>query len=273
LSSDFDLGAEAIGCAGSFREARRTDIGRAVDKSLSHDIDPRHARARPAALRTAEPLLDIVLVVAVFAALLVLVALSQPLAARLRLAPVVLLAVVGVSISAASGALLQMPLTHSFGGIERLFADLPLGSETFIYVFLPLLIFEAALASDVRRILEDAAPILALAVIATLVAAGIVGVALWPFAGLSLAVERAEGRPKADGTSYFARTRGGNSNGDPTAEWSTYGGPSMLRARFSTCWSNPSETSRSGAGVGSQCLHSSTRPAATRLDATGLRPA
>jgi monovalent cation:H+ antiporter, CPA1 family len=132
--------------------------------------------------------LDIVLVVAVFAALLVVVALSQPLAARLRLAPVVLLAVIGVSISAASGVLLRMPLPHWFGGIERLLADLPLGSETFIYVFLPLLVFEAALASEVRRIFEDAAPILVLAVIKTLAAAGIVGVSLWPFAGLSLAV-------------------------------------------------------------------------------------
>jgi monovalent cation:H+ antiporter, CPA1 family len=131
---------------------------------------------------------DIVLVLAVFSALLVLVALSQPVAARLSLTPVVLLAAIGVTISAASGALLRLPVPHWFGGFERLFADLPLPSEIFIYVFLPPLVFEAALASDVRRILEDAAPILVLAVIATLVAAGIVGLALWPLAGLPLAV-------------------------------------------------------------------------------------
>ena len=41
-------------------------------------------------------MLDIVLVLAVFGTLLVVVALSQPLAERLRLAPVVLLAVIGV---------------------------------------------------------------------------------------------------------------------------------------------------------------------------------
>jgi NhaP-type Na+/H+ or K+/H+ antiporter len=119
--------------------------------------------------------LDIVLVVAVFAAALVVVALSEPLAARLMLAPVVFLAVIGVSISAASGVLLRMPLPHWFGGIERPLADLPLGSETFIYVFLPLPVFEAALASEVRRIFEDAAPILVLAVIKTLAAAVVVG--------------------------------------------------------------------------------------------------
>ena len=133
-------------------------------------------------------MVDIVLVLAVFSVLLVLVALSQPVAARLSLTPVVLLAAIGVTISAASGALLRLPVPDWFGGFERLFADLPLASEIFIYVFLPLLIFEAALASDVRRILEDAAPILVLAVIATLVAAGIVGLALWPLAGLPLAV-------------------------------------------------------------------------------------
>ncbi len=133
-------------------------------------------------------MLDIVLVLAVFATLLVVVALSQPLAGRLKLAPVVLLAVIGGAIGAVSAVLLHTPLSPRFGEIARLFADLPLGSETFIYVFLPLLIFEAAFTSDVRRILEDAAPILMLAVIATVVTAAVVGVALWPFAGLPLVV-------------------------------------------------------------------------------------
>ncbi len=43
---------------------------------------------------------DIIPVLAVFAALLILVALSQPVAERLRLAPVVLLAAIGVAIGA-----------------------------------------------------------------------------------------------------------------------------------------------------------------------------
>jgi CPA1 family monovalent cation:H+ antiporter len=133
-------------------------------------------------------MLDIVLVLAVFGTLLVVVSLSQPLAARLKLSPVVLLAVIGVAMGAASSILLQTRLSSHLGEFVRLFADLPLGSETFVYVFLPLLVFEGALASDVRRTLEDAAPILMLAVIATLVTAAIVGLALWPFAGLPLVV-------------------------------------------------------------------------------------
>ena len=133
-------------------------------------------------------MLDIVLVLSVFGSLLVVVSLSQPLAARLRLSPVVLLAVIGVAIGATSGVLLHTRLSSHLGEFVRLFADLPLGSETFIYVFLPLLVFEGALTSDVRRSFDDAAPILMLAVIATLVTAAIVGLALWPFAGLPLAV-------------------------------------------------------------------------------------
>ena len=133
-------------------------------------------------------MLDIVLVLAVLATLLVVVALCQPLAVRLRLAPVVLLAVVGVAIGAASSDLMHLRLSSHFGEIVRTFADLPVGSEIFIYVFLPLLIFEAAITADVRRMLEDAAPILTLAVVATVVTTGVVGLALWPIAGLPLTV-------------------------------------------------------------------------------------
>src|SRR5271167_4783050 len=133
-------------------------------------------------------MLDIVLVLAVLASLLVVAAVSQPLAVRLKLAPVVLLAVIGVAIGTASSVLLHTPLSSRFGEIARMFADLPVSSETFIYVFLPLLVFEAAITSDVRRMLEDAAPILMLAVVATVVATGVVGVALWPISGLPLVV-------------------------------------------------------------------------------------
>jgi CPA1 family monovalent cation:H+ antiporter len=131
---------------------------------------------------------DVILVLAVFAALLVLVALSQPVAERLRLAPVVLLAAIGAAIGAVSALLTHADLSHWSGEVVRIFADLPLGSDVFIYVFLPLLIFEAALTTDVRRVLDDAAPILLLAVIATLVAAAIVGLALWPLADQPLVV-------------------------------------------------------------------------------------
>ena len=55
-------------------------------------------------------------------------------------------------------------------------------------MFLPLLVFEAGIATDVRRVIEDAAPILLLAIIATLVTTAVIGLALWPLAGVPLVV-------------------------------------------------------------------------------------
>src|ERR1700722_469081 len=133
-------------------------------------------------------MLNIVLLLAVLATLLVVVAVAQPVAVRLKVAPVVLLAVIGVAIGAVSIVLVHTPVSDRFGDCAGLSAALPVGAETFIYVFLPLLVFEGAITADVRRILEDAAPILMLAVVATVVCTAVVGFALWPIAGLPLVV-------------------------------------------------------------------------------------
>ena len=133
-------------------------------------------------------MLDIVLVLAVLASLLIVIAMSQPLAVRLKLSPVVLLAVIGAAIGTMSAILSHSVQSGRLGEMARLFADLPIGAEVFIYVFLPLLVFEAAMTSEVRRIVEDAAPILMLAIVATVMTTILVGVALWPFAGLPLVV-------------------------------------------------------------------------------------
>jgi CPA1 family monovalent cation:H+ antiporter len=129
-------------------------------------------------------MLDTALVLLAIALLLVVVAGIQPLAAKLRLPPAVLLAGFGIAIGAASSL-----VPHgTFGAAMLMFKQLPLSSETIIYVFLPLLVFEAGITSDVRRILEDAAPILLLAIVATLVTTAAIGLALWPLAGVSLVV-------------------------------------------------------------------------------------
>jgi monovalent cation:H+ antiporter, CPA1 family len=127
---------------------------------------------------------DSALVLLAVALLLVIVGGIQPLAAKLRLPPAVLLAGFGIAIGAASSL-----LPHgAFGAAMLTFKELPLSSETIIYVFLPLLVFEAGITSDVRRIVEDAAPILVLAIVATLVTTAAIGFALWPLAGLPLVV-------------------------------------------------------------------------------------
>ncbi|HEX6113880.1 MAG TPA: cation:proton antiporter [Geminicoccaceae bacterium] len=122
------------------------------------------------------------------AGLLVVIGLLQPLAARLNLSHTVLLAVVGVFIGVAAGFLLHTDLTDAFNDIAELILDFPISSTEVLYIFLPVLLFEAALTIDVRRMLEDAAPIFLLAVIAVLVTTAVVGLALWPLAGMSLVV-------------------------------------------------------------------------------------
>jgi CPA1 family monovalent cation:H+ antiporter len=129
-------------------------------------------------------MIDAAVVLLAVALLLVVVGGIQPLAARLRLPPAVLLAVFGIAIGVASSVLPR----DLFEGAGQLFRGLPISSETIIYVFLPLLVFEAGITSDVRRILEDAAPILLLAIVATLITTAAIGFALWPFAGLPLVV-------------------------------------------------------------------------------------
>ncbi|HEU0218100.1 MAG TPA: cation:proton antiporter [Stellaceae bacterium] len=129
-------------------------------------------------------MLDTAVILLAVALLLVVVGAIQPVATRVRLPPTVLLAGFGIVIGAASSLLPRGMLD----GAEGFFSGLRISSETIIYVFLPLLVFEAGITSDVRRILEDAAPILLLAIIATLVTTAAIGLALWPLAGLPLVV-------------------------------------------------------------------------------------
>src|SRR5271155_4976091 len=133
-------------------------------------------------------MLDTVFVLLVIAGLLVVVGISQPLAVRLRLPPSVLLAAVGVGIGAFPAVSAQLGLSGSVDSAAGLFADLPVSSGTFIYVFLPLLVFEAGIATDVRGTIEDAAAILLLAGGATLITTGVIGFALWPFAQVPIVV-------------------------------------------------------------------------------------
>ncbi len=133
-------------------------------------------------------MLDAALVLLAIAMLLVIVGAMQPLAARLRVPPAVLLAGFGIAIGTASGIASHNSLGAEIDRAARVFEGLPVTSETIIYVFLPLLVFEAGFTSDVRRILEDAAPILVLAVVATLVTSAAIGLALWPIARVPLVV-------------------------------------------------------------------------------------
>lgn len=126
--------------------------------------------------------MELPLILAAISVLLVVVGLIQPLARRLRLSSSVLLAVVGVAI----GFMAALTQAGEAGRMSGLFANLPIDSEAFLYIFLPILLFETALSIDVRRMMDDAAPILLLAVVAVLVATVVIGFAIAPMAGVPL---------------------------------------------------------------------------------------
>jgi len=81
---------------------------------------------------------------------------------------------------------LRADVGSAFSGVARVFVNLPIGSDAFLYIFLPALLFQSALTIDVPRMVDDAAPILMLAVVAVLVATFVIGAALAPLAGVSI---------------------------------------------------------------------------------------
>ncbi|HSG90593.1 MAG TPA: cation:proton antiporter [Pseudomonadales bacterium] len=118
------------------------------------------------------------------AGLLMLAVLMLPAARRLNFPYTVLLAVVGVAIgllqTLTSG---QIPVIDDFLNALN---GLEITADAVFFVFLPALVFEAALALDVRRLMDDIGPILFLAVIGLLVSTAIVGASLWLVSGITL---------------------------------------------------------------------------------------
>jgi CPA1 family monovalent cation:H+ antiporter len=122
----------------------------------------------------------------VIAGFLALASVIQPAAERLHLPYTVLLAIVGVAIGGLSSFLLYTPLTSAFDDIVRPVVDLPFNASIFLVVFLPVLLFHAALTIDVREIAPDWAPILTLAIVAVFAAAAAIGFSLSFAAGIPL---------------------------------------------------------------------------------------
>src|SRR5262245_4910829 len=120
------------------------------------------------------------------AGLLVVVSLLQRLAARLALPASILFAVMGMTIGGVAMVALRFGTSGVVGEIARAVANMPVTSETFMFVFVPALLFQAALTIDTKRMIDDAAPILLLAVVAVLVATAVIGLALAPIAEVSL---------------------------------------------------------------------------------------
>jgi CPA1 family monovalent cation:H+ antiporter len=131
--------------------------------------------------------MDIAVAVTVFALLFVVIGLSEPLADRLRVPASVVLAVIGIAIGGAAVFFWRTPLTDALNPAALAILNLPIRASTFLYLFLPTLVFQVALTINLRRMLDDWVPILVLAVVAVAVATLAVGLALWPLAGIPLA--------------------------------------------------------------------------------------
>jgi CPA1 family monovalent cation:H+ antiporter len=133
-------------------------------------------------------LISVASITLVIAGFLALASVIQPAAERLHLPYTVLLAMVGVAIGGLSSFLLYTPLTSAFDDIVRPLVDLPFNASIFLVVFLPVLLFHAALMIDLREIAPDWAPILTLAIVAVFAAAAAIGLSLSFAAGMPLTV-------------------------------------------------------------------------------------
>lgn len=130
--------------------------------------------------------MDVGFLVFGLAGLLTLVCFMPPLAGRLQLPYSVLLAIVGCLLGI---------IIHVHGWAPRVVADFldsierfEISSETFLVVFLPVLLFETSLAMNVRRLVDDLGAILMMAIVAVVVCTVVVGVTLAFFSPYGLVV-------------------------------------------------------------------------------------
>lgn len=110
------------------------------------------------------------------AGLLALVAFMPVLAGRLRLPYSVLLAIIGFVLGVTLH--LHQWAPKLLGDFLSTLQAFDISSETFLYIFLPILLFETSLSMNLRRLLDDIGAILMMAVVAVVVCTFAVGFVL-----------------------------------------------------------------------------------------------
>jgi CPA1 family monovalent cation:H+ antiporter len=130
--------------------------------------------------------MDVGFIVFGLAGLLTLVCFMPPLAGRLQLPYSVLLAIVGCLLGI---------IIHVHGWAPRVVSDFldsiekfEISSETFLMVFLPVLLFETSLSMNVRRLVDDIGAILMMAIVAVVVCTVVVGFSMAFFSPYGLVV-------------------------------------------------------------------------------------
>jgi monovalent cation:H+ antiporter, CPA1 family len=125
-----------------------------------------------------------------FALLLALIAPLPPLAARLRLPYTVLLALLGCGLGIAIGLADRLepgPFDLGLPELLQAIAGLEVSSTVFLWVFLPLILFDSAIELDSRSLLEDIGPVFLMAVVAVVATTAVAGLTLWSVTAFSLA--------------------------------------------------------------------------------------
>lgn len=126
--------------------------------------------------------MDISSVVFGLAGLLALICFMPPLAGHMKIPYSVFLALSG-SLLAYLSYNWTPPVIGDFLDIVTTF---DMSSETFLIVFLPVLLFETSLSMNVRRLMDDIGPILMMAIVAVIVSTLLVGVVLTSVSGMGL---------------------------------------------------------------------------------------
>lgn len=110
--------------------------------------------------------------------MLTAVSLLPDLARRMSVPLTVLLAIVGVGLGLILHGTDMSAMPEQVQAMAGALLALPENADIFIYLFLPVLLFEAALNLDLRALLRDWAPVLLLAIVAVLLCTLFVGLAL-----------------------------------------------------------------------------------------------
>ncbi len=124
-------------------------------------------------------------VILIVTGLLVVVSIAEPIVTRLKVPIAVAYAFIGIGIGLVSH-LMRQYYDFPADGVGSLLTDPPFDSSIFIFVLMPILIFQAAINIDVREIAEDAVPVVMLSVIAVVVATLFVGGFMHWVSGFSL---------------------------------------------------------------------------------------
>jgi CPA1 family monovalent cation:H+ antiporter len=130
--------------------------------------------------------MNIALLTGLMAGLFAIIAISEPVAQRVRLPNAMVLAIAGCVLGVSATALSTSTFAIDMGWEFRNILQLRIPSSLFLGLFLPALIFQVALSLDVKRMMEDWLPIFIMAVLAVVLATVTVGFALSPFTSLPL---------------------------------------------------------------------------------------